>query len=171
MLRTFKEKGIFISGVGLQCHTSLRGARVEEYEETIKAIAAEGKKAMITELDVSVLPSAWGQTAEITARQDYAEKFNPWKDGNLPDEKQQELARRYTDLFTMFLRHADVIDRVTFWGVGDGQSWLNGFPVRGRTDYPLLFDRKLQPKPCYHAVLSVAERSAEPRVEDPLPDK
>ena len=156
MLQRFKEKGVFITGVGLQCHTALHGARVEEYEETIKAIAAEGKKAMITELDVSVLPSAWGHTAEITARKDYAEKFNPWKDGNLPEAKQQELAKRYTDLFAMFLRHADVIDRVTFWGVGDGQSWLNGFPVRGRTDYPLLFDRKLQPKPCYDAVLALA---------------
>lgn len=34
---------------------------------------------MITELDVSALPSAWGLTAEITASHDYDEKYNLMK--------------------------------------------------------------------------------------------
>ena len=52
-----------------------------------------------------------------------------------------------------------VIDRVTFWGVGDGDSWLNNWPVRGRTSYPLLFDRGDRPKPAFDAVMSVAARA------------
>jgi endo-1,4-beta-xylanase len=61
----------------------------------------------------------------------------------------------------MFLRHADVIGRVTFWGVHDGRSWLNNFPIRGRTDYPLLFDRGGKPKPAFFGVTKLA-RGMEP---------
>lgn len=44
------------------------------------------------------------------------------------------------------LKHSDKISRVTMWGLSDGDSWKNNFPVRGRTDYSLLFDRNHQPK-------------------------
>ena len=71
-------------------------------------------------------------------------------------EHRVELARRYADLFRVFVAHRDVIDRVTFWGVGDGDSWLNGWPVPGRTSYPLLFDRADQPKPAFDSVLATA---------------
>ncbi|TVS19348.1 MAG: hypothetical protein EA424_08770, partial [Planctomycetaceae bacterium] len=57
-----------------------------------------------------------------------------------------------------YLKYRDVVDRVTFWGVTDGDSWLNNFPIRGRTNYPLLFDRRGEPKPAYHAVLETAHR-------------
>jgi endo-1,4-beta-xylanase len=71
---------------------------------------------------------------------------------------QQTLARRYADLFGVFVQHKDAIGRITFWGVTDGDSWLNGFPVRGRTNYPPLFDRQGKPKPAFDAVI----RSARP---------
>jgi endo-1,4-beta-xylanase len=74
----------------------------------------------------------------------------------LPESIQQALAKRYADLFGVFVRHRDVIERVTFWGVTDGDSWLNGWPVRGRTSYPLLFDRNGQPKPAFAAVIRTA---------------
>jgi endo-1,4-beta-xylanase len=62
------------------------------------------------------------------------------------------------------LKHKDKITRVTFWGVNDGQSWLNGWPVRGRTNYPLLFDRKNQPKPAYDKVMKLkTDASTAPR--------
>ena len=75
MVRKFKEKGVRIDAVGLQSHAGLKGPKVEEYEATIEALASVGVKAMITELDVSALPSAWGLTAEITSRHDYDEKY------------------------------------------------------------------------------------------------
>jgi beta-glucosidase len=45
---------------------------------------------------------------------------------------------------------------VTFWGLTDADSWRNDWPMRGRTDYPLLFDRNGAPKPAFQAVLRVA---------------
>jgi endo-1,4-beta-xylanase len=65
----------------------------------------------------------------------------------------KKLASAYAQLFAVFLRHKEVISRVTFWGVNDGQSWLNNFPVPGRTDYPLLFDRQYNPKPAFYKVI------------------
>jgi GH35 family endo-1,4-beta-xylanase len=47
----------------------------------------------------------------------------------------------------LYLKHADKITRVTAWGVADSDSWKNDWPMEGRTDYPLLFDRNHQPKP------------------------
>ena len=64
---------------------------------------------------------------------------------------------RYAELFRILLKHDDAVTRVTFWGVHDGYSWKNGWPIPGRTNYPLLFDRSYKPKPAYHAVISEAE--------------
>jgi endo-1,4-beta-xylanase len=54
------------------------------------------------------------------------------------------------------LKHRGTITRVTFWNVTDGDSWLNNWPMQGRANYPLLFDRKGQPKPAFDAVIRVA---------------
>jgi endo-1,4-beta-xylanase len=70
---------------------------------------------------------------------------------------QQVLAKRYAECFALFHKHRDKITRVTFWGVNDGQSWLNNWPVRGRTNYPLLFDRNYQPKPAFDAVIQTMQ--------------
>lgn len=121
---------------------------------------------MITELDLCVLPSRSRRvTADIARRQQAADRLNPYRD-RLPDAVQERLARRYAELFAVYLQYHDVVDRVTFWGVTDGDSWLNNFPIRGRTNYPLLFDRAGQPKPAYHAVLETAARFANAE-EDP----
>jgi endo-1,4-beta-xylanase len=68
---------------------------------------------------------------------------------------QQRLARRYAEIFNIFLKHRQSVTRVTFWGVTDRGSWLNHFPVRGRTNYPLLFDRNGQPKAAFDAVVDL----------------
>jgi len=78
----------------------------------------------------------------------------------LPDEVQQKLAQRYGDLFGLFMRYPQ-ITRVTLWGTSDGDTWLNHFPVRGRTNHPMLFDRQLRPKPAFNAVIN-ALRAAKP---------
>ena len=52
-----------------------------------------------------------------------------------------------TNLFDLFIKHGDKISRVTAWGVTDGDSWKNNWPVHGRTDYPLLVDRNYRLKP------------------------
>ena len=155
LVRSLRRRDIRIDAVGMQTHHRIDGPDLGEYEKSLVAFAAEGVKVMATEVDVSVLPAAWGLTAEVTTRHDYAEKFDPYRAG-LPEEKERELAKRYCDLFAVFMRHRDVVSRVTFWGVCDADSWLNGFPVRGRTDYPLLYDRNLNPKACLRALFAAA---------------
>jgi endo-1,4-beta-xylanase len=82
--------------------------------------------------------------------------MNPYTKA-LPDSMQQVLAKSYADLFSLFMKYKKDIGRVTFWGVNDGQSWLNGFPIRGRTNYPLLFDRNFKPKPAFYSVIATAK--------------
>jgi endo-1,4-beta-xylanase len=112
---------------------------------------------MITELDVDVLPAP-GQYrgADVSFNAELQSKLNPYAQA-LPDSVQRALARRYADLFAVFLKHKQHISRVTFWGVSDGDSWLNNWPVRGRTSYPLLFDRSGKPKPAFDAVVRAAQ--------------
>ena len=78
--------------------------------------------------------------ADIDSTFVFEEKYNPYKDG-LPTDVQEKLAKRYGELFGLFNKHKDKITRVTFWGIYDGGSWLNNWPMRGRTAYPFPFDR------------------------------
>lgn len=158
MVRDFRNKGVRIDGIGMQTHANLEQPNIADYEASLAAFADEGVKVMITEMDVSVLPNAWDLSAEITVRHEYSEDLDPWKDGVLPDEIDRRLTQRWAEFFQVFLRHADAIDRVTVWGVADGESWLNDFPVRGRTDYPLLFDRSFEMKNCAKAIRELARR-------------
>ncbi len=86
-------------------------------------------------------------------------KYNPYPNG-LSDAAQQELAKRYADLFSLFLKHRDKFGRITFWGVHDGQSWRNYWPITGRTEHPMLFDRQCRPKPAFDAVIEMAQKKS-----------
>ncbi len=142
--------------MGLQGHDSLDWPTLQQQEDTINAFAALGVKISISELDVDVLPPAGrGNSADVSATS--AGGANPYVNG-LPEDIQKALAKRYADLFAIFVKHADVMSRVTFWGVTDGDSWKNNFPVRGRTNYPLLFDRDGKPKPAFDAVIQTARK-------------
>jgi endo-1,4-beta-xylanase len=61
-------------------------------------------------------------------------------------------------MFGLFLKYNDVIDRVTVWGLNDAVSWLNNFPIRGRKDYPVLFDRDNQPKYVVGEMIEMAKK-------------
>ena len=151
-----KTKGVRIDGLGLQGHWGMDYPELAEIDHMLTEYGKLGVKLMITELDVSVLPPPDRSTdADITRRARGDAAGNPYPN-ELPADKQQELAERYAAIFKIFLKHRDEIDRVTFWGVHDGQSWRNGWPVRRRVDYPLLFDRQYQPKPAFDAVIEVA---------------
>jgi len=146
LVRNLKDQGIRIDAVGMQCHVGLDYPSLEDYEKAIQAYAAQGVKVMVTEMDVSVLPTPeWGRGADIATNVAYQEKLNPYTQG-LPDSARIALDQRYADFFKLFLKYDEAFTRVTIWGVSDKFSWKNGFPVRGRTDYPLLFDRNYQPK-------------------------
>ena len=154
-VRDFKKRGVPIHGVGMQGHVGLDYPDIREFEASVLLFAEAGVTVHITELDVDVLPQRGASgTAEISTRVEYSTELNPWSDG-LPTEMQDRLARRYGELFRLFLKHRNLIDRVTTWGTSDDESWKNNFPVPGRTNHPLLFDRKKQPKPAYRAVAAL----------------
>jgi endo-1,4-beta-xylanase len=156
LIRKLQAEGIPVACVGIQGHDHLDWPTAEQEDATISAFAALGVKVAITEFDITVLPDAGQQpTADVSLHIKENPKLNPYVNG-LPESVQKELAKRYADLFHVFLKHRETVERVTFWGVGDGDSWLNNWPVRGRTNYPLLFDRNDQPKPAFDAVISVA---------------
>jgi len=157
LVKKLRSDGVYITGVGIQGHDHLDWPTVEQEDETISAFATAGVKVSITEFDITVLPNGGGQqTADVNLRIQQNAALNPYANG-LPDSVQQELAKRYADLFGVFMKHPGEVERVTFWGVTDGDSWLNDWPVRGRTNYPLLFDRNGQPKAAYDAVMRAAK--------------
>jgi endo-1,4-beta-xylanase len=151
LIKEYKKKGIPIHGIGMQAHLNLDSPDLKLWEKAIEAYASVGMKISITELDVDVLPYDWGRSAEVSTNAAYRETLNPYKDG-LPKEIDDKLTRRYEEIFKILLKHRDVVDRVTFWGASDDLSWKNNFPMRGRTNYPLLFDRQHKPKNAYFAV-------------------
>ena len=163
LIRKLQAAGIRVAAVGLQGHDTMTWPTVAQEDSTLAAVAALGVKVNITELDIDVLPAVTrSPTAEVTLSAAPAAGLDPYV-GGLPDAVQRSLARRYADLFGVYMKHRDVIERVTFWGVTDGDSWLNSWPVRGRTSYPLLFDRAGRPKPAFDAVIRMARR------EPPVP--
>jgi len=160
LVRKLQAEGVPITGVGLQDHVSLDSPSIEQIDTTIREFAKLGLKVMITELDVDLLPWPGSNlTADVSLRAAADPKLNPYANG-LPDEVQQALSKRYADLFGTYAKHCGTVTRVTFWGVTDKESWKNDWPIRGRTNYPLLFDRNARQKPAFDAVIQRAPRPA-----------
>ncbi|HEV2832892.1 MAG TPA: endo-1,4-beta-xylanase [Hanamia sp.] len=159
IIKKIQAAGVRIDGVGIQGHWKSGNVPMTDIEESIKEYSALGIDVMFTELDLSVLPNPWDKTtADVSATAQGSAKMNPYQNG-LPDSAQQLLAKSYADLFTLFMKYKKEIGRITFWGVDDGQSWLNGFPIKGRTNYPLLFDRIFKPKPAFYSVIATAKNN------------
>jgi endo-1,4-beta-xylanase len=156
LVRDLKARGLRIDAVGIQGHWGLDYPTTEELEAFISVIKALGVKVLVNEMDMNILPAAWNyEGADINKRAELRDGLNPYPEA-LPDSMQKVLANRYAELFGILVKHADVVDRVTLWGVTDRTSWLNDWPVRGRTSYPLLFDRNYRPKRAFYSVLNVA---------------
>lgn len=158
MVKELQEKGVKIDGIGMQGHLNMEYPSIEEFEKSLLAFAGLGVKVMITELDLSVLPSPKRDAgANIASTFEYRKAIDPYADG-LPEDVREKQFQRYEAFFGLFLKHRDKIDRVTLWGVSDVNSWKNNWPVRGRTDYPLLFDRNNQPKPLVGTIIKEATK-------------
>jgi endo-1,4-beta-xylanase len=154
LVKQLQDNNVPIHGIGMQAHLKIDIPSIKMIEESIVAFSELGLKVMITELDVDVLPREDQIDMKLPEEGELPEAFNPYTE-NLPDSIQQKLTNRYVELFELFKKHNDKIDRVTFWGLNDGQTWLNNFPIRGRTNYPLLFDRDYEPKPALHALMEL----------------
>lgn len=153
MISSLREEGVQVDGIGMQGHYSLDSPTLKQIEASIIAFSEQGLKVMITELDIDVLPKRGSLGADLNESYHENDAYNPYPEG-LPDSIQDRLTVRYTELFNLFHKHRDKISRVTFWGVTDHHSWLNNWPIRGRSNYPLLFDRQYKPKPAFDALVN-----------------
>ena len=136
MLQRLIDKGVHIDGVGMEGHWSLYEPTREQLENAISRFRAMGLQVHITQLDVSLYK--W-EPIRRTMRRREATIYD--------DEKKAEQAAQYQMIFEVLRKNCDVVTNVTFWGLDDRHSWLNNYPVRGRKNFPLLFDTYRCPKP------------------------
>ncbi len=142
LVKGLVEKGVPIHGVGLQGHWSLYEPTAAELEESITKFASLGLKVQITELDISVHPKQHERTKEaFKGISEFTKEMN---------EKQSQ---HYKMLFEVFRKHKNSMTGVTFWNLSDKSSWLDNFPVPGRKDFPLLFDKNYFPKKAFWEVV------------------
>jgi endo-1,4-beta-xylanase len=143
LLKKLIAKKVPIHGVGLQGHWSIYEPSQNELREAIRQFSSLGLKIQITELDVSIYP--W-------------EKFDrARKDGEsdaFTAELEQKQIDQYKMFFGVFRENKQVITGITFWNISDRYTWLDYYPVRGRKNYPLLFDQQLKPKRAYWEVVN-----------------
>jgi endo-1,4-beta-xylanase len=156
LVQGLKAKGLRVDGIGEQGHWGLDDPPLAAIDAALAAIRASGTRPLVTELDMDVLPrdpDMWGADLSKKAKIRAATNVYP---NELPAAVQQQLARRYADVFTLFLKHD--VGRVTFWGVTDATSWLDNFPIPGRVNYPLLWGRDGREKPAFEAVAEVLRK-------------
>ena len=155
MITALRQKGVRIDGIGMQSHNGLTFPDLEEYERSIDAFAACGVQVMITELDMNVLPNPEAFSgAEVSQTFAYSEKMDPYKNG-LPADVEKRINERWLEFFRIYQKHRKQISRVCLWGLSDAQSWMNDWPIPGRTAYPLLFDRQNQAKPVVQDIIKL----------------
>ncbi|WP_221391065.1 endo-1,4-beta-xylanase [Dyadobacter sp. NIV53] len=143
LLKGLKDAGVPVHGVGLQGHWAVNEPTKEQLDSTLRKFAGLGLKIQITELDISVYPKE--HNARAKKPEDTDTSFTP--------EKESKQAEVYKNCFEVFYKYRQDITGITFWNISDKDSWLDNFPVKGRKDYPLLFDQNLKPKKVYQQVI------------------
>jgi endo-1,4-beta-xylanase len=143
LVTSLKNSGVPIHGIGLQGHWAINEPGREQLENTLRDFSKTGLQLQITELDISVYPK------EHNRRERRAEDDNT----AYSSERQKKQEEVYQMCFELFRKYKGNITSVTFWNISDRSSWLDDFPVRGRKDYPLLFDKDLKPKSAYYKVV------------------
>ncbi|MEI7831077.1 MAG: endo-1,4-beta-xylanase [Prolixibacteraceae bacterium] len=157
LVKELRSSGCRIDAVGSQAHMHMNSPTLDAAETSFKKLKAAGVKILITEWDISILPSPY-EGANISSNFGYSNAMDPYREV-IPDSVQQKWNKRILDMFGLFLKYNDVVDRVTVWGFSDNVSWLNNFPIRSRKDYPVLFDRNNQRKSVVEEMIKMAENS------------
>lgn len=158
MVKDLQARGIRIDALGFQAHIGMDYPDLALYESFIRRVKDEtGIDVCITELDMSILPTV-SQSADVSGMSFYQAKrdpemrervmkeLDPYREG-IPEDVFAAWNKRFGDVLDIFLRNSDAVRRVNVWGICDAQSWKNGFPIPGRQDSPLWFDREYKIKP------------------------
>ena len=143
LVKSLKDAKVPIHGLGLQGHWAVNEPSKAQLDSTLKRFSELDVKLQVTELDISVYPKE--HNARPRRPEDSDTSF-----AGAREQKQMEVYRYSFELFRKYKNH---ITGITFWNISDRSSWLDNFPVRGRKDYPLLFDRNYQPKKAYWEVV------------------
>lgn len=146
LLQTIKDhegepgEGTRISGMGMQGHYSMTNPNMTDVEYAAKLYGRIVGNVQITEFDISASDSYDGSKESIA-------------------EEDKKLKSRYGTLYYILKavnNTEDVnITGITFWGTVDQYSWLQsrsnvgGGNKSGLPQYPLLFDKNYEPKPCF----------------------
>jgi endo-1,4-beta-xylanase len=147
LCKSMLEKDIPLDAAGMQMHIQLNWPPIATIESSIEKLASLKElnpdfKVLVTELDISNFD--W---SDKSIRKDYT------------PELERQLAKRYADLYDMFKRQAAKgnLETVITWGFYDGATWLDDYPVGGRKDYPLPFDREMVAKPAFWGIVDRAK--------------
>lgn len=143
LVKGLKDAGVPIHGIGLQGHWAINEPSAGELENTLSKFAGLGLQVQITELDISVY------NKEHEARESKPEDTST----DFTTDKENLQVEMYRRCFIAFEKYQKSITGITFWNISDWNSWLDNFPVRGRKDYPLLFDKNLLPKKVFWEVV------------------
>ncbi|MDB5112838.1 MAG: xynB 2, partial [Mucilaginibacter sp.] len=143
LLKKLTDAHVPVNGVGLQAHWSIDEPSPKDLIATIKKFSSLGLKIQITEMDISIYPWEKDRRAK---RPDESDVYTP--------EIEKKQAEKYAELFKIFRQYKKVITGVTFWNLSDKYTWLDQYPVPGRKNYPLLFDKNMQPKKAYQGVIN-----------------
>lgn len=145
LVNDLRSRGLRVDAIGMQGHMGMDYPDFTEFERSVIAFGTTGAKVMITEWDMSALPTV-NTGANVADTAAYQAALNPYPDG-LPEDVSAQWNDRMRQMMDMFVTHSDIITRVNAWGTDDSSSWKNNWPVAGRTEYPLLFDRNYNLKP------------------------
>ena len=155
MVKKMLDAGVPIDGIGMQGHYNIYTPDEKELDKTITRFSELVKHIHITELDLRTNTESGGQL--IFARGE-AKPQAPYI-ATLQEDQ-------YNRIFRVFRKHKDVIDNVTFWNLGDKDSWL------GLNNHPLPFDENYKPKASYRVIrdFDTASDNFAPK-EDFVPNK
>ena len=134
MVKKLQAEGAPINAIGMQGHYNIYGPDMSDVEAAINKYSELVKTIHITELDIRANEEMGGQLQHKMG----GAKITPWVKTLFEDQ--------YTQLFKVLRRHSDVVKCVTFWNLGDRDSWV------GVNNYPLLFDADYKPKHAYFLV-------------------
>ena len=135
MVKKMKDAGVPIDGIGMQGHYNIYFPSEEQLEKAIVRFKELVKHIHITELDIRMNQEMGGQL-----------QFSRGENRPVAGYMNTMLTDQYSRIFKVFRKHKDVIDCVTFWNLGDRDSWL------GVNNHPLPFDENYKPKQAYYAI-------------------
>ena len=135
MVKKMQDAGVPIHGIGMQGHYNIYGPSEEDIDAAITKYAQLVKHIHVTELDLRTNTEQGGQ---LRFSRGEAKPQAPYISTLQEDQ--------YNRIFRIFRKHKDVIDNVTFWNLGDRDSWL------GVNNHPLPFDENYKPKRSYFVI-------------------